>query len=350
MQENYYDLLQVSQDADLATLKSAIKRRGDAIKLGFATLSNAERRKEYDTDLAQSIANTDHYLLLAISQDADFNMIKQAAQNQINMLKDALRIFSDAKARQTYDEELNTRQEEIDLSPDTELEALLAENTSNDDNDTVNPYAAPESDLEAGVKNEGYQPFKLFSFKGRVGRVRYINYSMVISFLGQILTFALGFLVATFETSIPSDMTEMINMGVMGIGALFTAVLSLMLTMQRLHDFNRSGWYFVVIIILTGLLGAGYFMYSEEFKAIIEIEMEMALAIIYLPIIIFTLMLWLMPGTKGENNYGLPTPPNRAIEIIAVVLLFLLIVAAIVLAMYLPAYLDMAGFSAGMQN
>jgi len=90
-----------------------------------------------------------------------------------------------------------------------------------------------------------------------------------------------------------------------GIGSIFffisiylvmlvpIALFFTLLTIQRLHDFNESGWF------VLGLL---------------------------IPVVNMLLLtiLWLTPGTQDPNNFGPKPPPNTLVgTITAIVLLFL---------------------------
>jgi uncharacterized membrane protein YhaH (DUF805 family) len=41
----------------------------------------------------------------------------------------------------------------------------------------INPYDAPDASLDTGHDEESYQP-KIFSFSGRIGRMRYLAYNV----------------------------------------------------------------------------------------------------------------------------------------------------------------------------
>jgi type IV pilus assembly protein PilA len=87
---------------------------------------------------------------------------------------------------------------------------------------------------------------------------------------------------------------------IIGIGYL---VLYVLWTIRRLHDFNVNGWFTFIFI---------------------------------LPLI--NLVLWLIPGTRGENNYGPMQPPNTlgVISSALVTPLVFIVLAAIAI----PAYQD----------
>lgn len=154
-----------------------------------------------------------------------------------------------------------------------------------------NPYETPQAPVvEAPAAT---QPVRVFSVSGRIGRARYIAYgiglSVLISLVGGILGAALG------------------SAGMVAVVATWGALLavSFMLTIQRCHDFNTSGWLSILV---------------------------------WVPLI--NLIFWFIPGTDGANRYGPPTPPNSALVIVGVCVVPLVAVIGILAAVALPAYQD----------
>jgi uncharacterized membrane protein YhaH (DUF805 family) len=158
-----------------------------------------------------------------------------------------------------------------------------------------NPYAAPQTNVTRGDGPEEYGEVKIFSVSGRLGRVRYIGYSVGLSLLILML---LGGAVAVAGTADPN---VALLVGLAGYAAII--VLQFILTIQRAHDFNTTGWLSLIMFIpLAGLV------------------------------------FWFVPGTKGENNYGLQPPPNTiGVILLACVVPFLFFVG-ILAAIAIPAY------------
>ena len=138
-----------------------------------------------------------------------------------------------------------------------------------------------------------YQPVRLFSVSGRIGRARYIAYGFGLQVLILGVAGGLGAFLG--------------DAGVMLIVAGWVAVVALwiMLTIQRAHDFNASGW-----LALLGLVPLA------------------------------NLIFWFVPGTDGANRFGGETPPNSVRVLIVVWLFPVLFVGGIVAAVALPAYQD----------
>ena len=154
----------------------------------------------------------------------------------------------------------------------------------------MNPYQAPQAAI---AKADGEtRPVRLFAVSGRMGRLRYIAYGVLVYVALAALS---GILAAVLGSIGPA--------GAM-IGALLPAalmvVVSFMLTIQRCHDFNASGW-----LSLLGLV----------------------------PLV--NLIFWFIPGSDGPNRYGPPTPPNTilvysgAIGAPVVIIAFVGIMAAV---------------------
>jgi hypothetical protein len=78
-----------------------------------------------------------------------------------------------------------------------------------------------------------------------------------------------------------------------------------MLTIQRSHDFNMSGWFSLLALV---------------------------------PLV--NLIFWFIPGTDGPNRFGAKTPPNSALVLIGVWIVPILFIGGILAAVSIPAYQD----------
>jgi uncharacterized membrane protein YhaH (DUF805 family) len=155
----------------------------------------------------------------------------------------------------------------------------------------VNPYLAPA----AAVADVGQasQPVRLFAVSGRIGRARYMAYSTGLN----MVFWAIVFLLATVGGAAGGAF--------MLVAWIPMLILFFMLTIQRSHDFNLSGW--VSILMLVPLLN---------------------------------LMFLVVPGTDGANRYGAPTPPNSVGVLIAAWILPAIATLGLVAAVSIPAYQD----------
>jgi uncharacterized membrane protein YhaH (DUF805 family) len=154
-----------------------------------------------------------------------------------------------------------------------------------------NPYGAPRAAV--GDAAEAFQPVRLFAVSGRIGRARYIVYSIVVSLL---LMFTAGAATAF--------------LGAFGVALLVAAyiamfVISIMLTIQRSHDFNMSGWFSLLALV---------------------------------PLV--NLIFWFIPGTDGPNRFGAKTPPNSTGVLVGLWIVPAIFVIGILAAVSIPAYQD----------
>lgn len=158
-----------------------------------------------------------------------------------------------------------------------------------------NPYAAPRTNVTRGDNAEEYGEVKVFSAQGRLGRVRYIGYTMGVSIL---ILFAAGIVAGLGSLADPS-----VAIIVAGLGYLAMIVVQFLLTIQRSHDMNVTGWLSLISLVPLGVL-----------------------------------VFWCVPGTPGENDYGKPPPPNTSGVVVLACLLPLIVIVGIVAAIAIPAY------------
>lgn len=133
-----------------------------------------------------------------------------------------------------------------------------------------NPYAPPQAaidDVRPGAPR--YQAVRLWTARGRIGRLRFLAYGAAAYVAYLVLTIALGALLAALGAS---GVPAAIAAAVLLIPYFVFYVLN---TIQRAHDMNWSGWTcFLLIIPLVGFV----FLFKG--------------------------------GTEGRNEYGDPPPPN----------------------------------------
>jgi uncharacterized membrane protein YhaH (DUF805 family) len=161
------------------------------------------------------------------------------------------------------------------------------------------PYAPPRAMVGESVA--GFATLKPFGVEGRIGRLRFLAWSMVLS----LVTMAVVGVFALIGLALVStDSTAGLIIG--GILAFFLClaflIASIMISVQRLHDIGWSGWLW--LLNLVPFVGS-----------------------------FFPLLLLAMPGNQTANRYGAPPPPNStAVKVLSalwLVVIALLIVGAL---------------------
>jgi uncharacterized membrane protein YhaH (DUF805 family) len=138
--------------------------------------------------------------------------------------------------------------------------------------------------MEESVPARG--ELKVLSARGRIGRMRYIAWSFAI---GVVVA-----LVAMLGGGLLSVLAGPLGMLFMAICYIAMIVAIVLITIQRCHDFNVTGW--LALILLVPLA----------------------------PIVF-----WFIPGNRDSNDYGPPPPPNST----AVKVLFWLMIVFLVLGL-----------------
>ena len=150
----------------------------------------------------------------------------------------------------------------------------------------------PELSLDK-TPQEHYAPLDPLGFSGRIGRLRLLAWSMIISIIAMITSLLVLLAVKVSPT--------------LGItcGATLTLayfIISLRISAQRLHDINWSAWMLLLHLVPVANL-------------------------------VLSLMMLLMPGTPGPNKYGPPPPPNsRSVTIGAWIIIFFIGLSLFVMA------------------
>ena len=162
--------------------------------------------------------------------------------------------------------------------------------------DPLNPFAPPRAHVDDVAATGPTQPIRLWSAQGRIGRLRLIAWTMLSYLLAGV---AMGVVGAIAGPSASPALMIATMVVVYGVMLVFVGLL----TIQRCHDMNWSGW--AALLAVVPLVG---------------------------------LIFWLVVGTPGDNRYGAPPPPNpRGIGWLAAIPL-VLFVLGIAAAIALPAY------------
>lgn len=107
------------------------------------------------------------------------------------------------------------------------------------------------------------------NFEGRARRREYWGFVLINILVYMGLGFVLGFLAVS-----KVDALLYIGIGIIGVYLLATFIPSLAIAIRRLHDTNKSGWFYLIVLI----------PYIGSFVLLIFFCIE---------------------GTRGPNNYGL---------------------------------------------
>ena len=151
--------------------------------------------------------------------------------------------------------------------------------------DPVSPYAPPRA--EVGETLAEYGTLKPFSFDGRIGRLRYLAWTMVLT-LALLPLVGLGFWLATAWLLASDSIAGLIVGGLLGAAVVLAfAFVSIQFNVQRLHDLGWSGWLWLVNLV--PFVGS-----------------------------IFPFIPIIAPGNTGANQYGPPPPRNTtAVKLLA---------------------------------
>jgi uncharacterized membrane protein YhaH (DUF805 family) len=195
---------------------------------------------------------------------------------------------------QRYLKALNDAGVEGRIEPEQPLTLSLEEiDTPAPQRPTFEPATSPYAPPRASVANDwpDVGELKVFTVQGRIGRLRYLAWSMILVFAATVVG---GVCFAIMSASLIAG-------GLLGTVALVALiVVSIQIGAQRLHDAGWSAW--LLLLNLVPVVG-GFF-----------------------PILMIAI-----PGNGGPNSYGPPPPPNsKSVKVLAT--LWLLVLALIFVA------------------
>lgn len=164
---------------------------------------------------------------------------------------------------------------------------------------TASPYATPQA--QVGEALPEYGELNYFNVEGRIGRARYLGWSM-----GMVLLAIPVFAVLGGISALSTIFGGLLSL----IAVVGLAVFSVFIGAKRLHDLGWSAWLWLVLLI---------------------------------PIVggVFSLVMLVVPGNEGPNRYGPPPPPNsKGVLILAWSVLVVPVLIGILAALAIPAYQD----------
>ena len=179
---------------------------------------------------------------------------------------------------------------------------------------SINPYAPPKADVADIVDAVAPQPIKLWSARGRIGRLRFVAYSV----LGYAAVW-IAMMVAGGVGVAGRAVSDASHSPGAGFGVLFFLIVvpsfvaffvfGVLQSIKRLHDFGWSGWWWLLSFVPF-------------------INFILGLAMLF------------VPGDRASNAYGAPPPPNKAVHWIVALGVGGMFVLGIVAAIAIPQYQD----------
>jgi len=167
----------------------------------------------------------------------------------------------------------------------------------------ASPYAPPRAPVVTAPLP--VHELKVFSFQGRLGRLRYVGWMTA----AMLLILPAGMVLSMLLSLGSADRTAFLyGMPVILVVPILYTLASIQMGARRLHDIGLSGWWLLLQLlpVVNMLLYAGLILY---------------------------------PGNKGANGYGAPPPANStAVKILAV--LGVLVIAGFFTAGVLTGYTD----------
>jgi len=166
----------------------------------------------------------------------------------------------------------------------------------------INQYQAPQSQVDQSSPKK-FGEVKIFSVSGRIGRLRFLAYTVGVYLLVAIPANVIGGILA----AIMGDSGLVVSIAFSALASIVMLVFYFMFAIQRSHDMNTSGW--LSLILLIPILGYLIFLFA--------------------------------PGTQSENRFG-PPPPENSGGVIALVVIgglgMFVAVIGILAAIAIPAY------------
>lgn len=115
-----------------------------------------------------------------------------------------------------------------------------------------NPYQAPSADLTTN-NQQRYDDSSIFSISGRLGRLNFAAYS--VGMFAALCIFSLIFILVLFVADENDSLIDFSGPAAIGlsillaIGCLFFVAFSVILSVKRFHDFDASGWWYLISFV-----------------------------------------------------------------------------------------------------
>ncbi|MGH8306887.1 MAG: DUF805 domain-containing protein [Gammaproteobacteria bacterium] len=145
----------------------------------------------------------------------------------------------------------------------------------------------------------GAPEIQFFALETRIGRLRYLAYSIGVGLL-VILPLIIGFLLLLHGSPV-------LGRALLFIAYVFSVAMSIIIAIRRLHDVDHSGWWCLFMFVPLANLALGLYL-------------------------IFA------PGSFSDNRFGDPPPPNTGWVIAGAWTYPGLIVLGIIIAILTPLF------------
>ncbi|CAG1017374.1 hypothetical protein BURC_02020 [Burkholderiaceae bacterium] len=163
---------------------------------------------------------------------------------------------------------------------------------------TINPYSPPRAHVaDIDDVSSAVQEIRIWSARGRIGRLRFLAYGFA------------GYLLIAMAGGALGAIGGLVDPVVAGAGVVLAVVAYLvfgcLIAIQRAHDMGWSGW--TILLLLIPLVA----------------------------------LVWIFNGgTRGANRFGAPPPPNTwGVRVLALMLPAVFVIG-IIAAVAIPAYQD----------
>lgn len=181
---------------------------------------------------------------------------------------------------------------------------------SKDPDEGYNPYSAPTADM-SGYDDEDFEydttPF--YKASGRIGRVRFFAYTMMLVLCIMVVMFVVRILGAILLPILGESIGTVLGVILMVATWASMVYVNFAPSIRRLNDLNKTGW--ISLLHLVPLVNILLWLYLSFAR-----------------------------GDEGVNDYGAPAEPPSTLMIILAVILPITFVAGlgIIAAIALPAY------------
>ena len=138
--------------------------------------------------------------------------------------------------------------------------------------------------------HQRYSEVDLLSTQGRIGRRTYFVFSVLLPFISVSILASIAGIIARFSSASNSSLANTLAYILLGLAFVTLISITVRLTIQRCHDFNKSGW-----AALFALIPFANIIYA------------------------------LIPGNNGLNSYGEPPEPPSSFVKTGVILIALLL-------------------------